>query len=96
MPGWCNDKRQNFRRGVQEIVKSSGTIQASAEARAASEREAGLIAQILAGRKELFHELIRPYERMVYMTVFSIVRNETDAEDCAQDAVVSRNLRRLR
>jgi RNA polymerase sigma-70 factor (ECF subfamily) len=89
MPGWCNDKRQNFRRGVQEIVKSSGTIQASAEARAASEREAGLIAQILAGRKELFHELIRPYERMVYMTVFSIVRNETDAEDCAQDAVVN-------
>jgi len=70
-------------------VKSSGTVQASAEARAASEREAGLIAQILAGQKELFHELIRPYERMVYMTVFSIVGNETDAEDCAQDAVVN-------
>jgi len=74
---------------VQEIVKSSGTMQASAEARAASEREAGLIAQILAGRKELFHELIQPYERMVYMTEFSIVRNDTDAEDCAQDAVVN-------
>lgn len=70
-------------------MKNSATMQASAEARAASEREAGLIAQILAGRKELFHELIRPYERMVYMTVFSIVRNETDAEDCAQDAVVN-------
>jgi len=40
----------------------------------------------LAGEKELFHELIRPYERTVYMTVFAIVRNETDAEDCAQDA----------
>ena len=91
MPGWCNDKRQKFRRGVQGtgIVKSSGTIQTGAEARSASEREAVLIAQILAGQKELFHELIRPYERMVYMTVFSIVRNETDAEDCAQDAVVN-------
>src|SRR6266404_6071252 len=43
--------------------------------------ESGLIARILAGQKELFHELIRPYERMVYMTVFSIVRNETNAED---------------
>jgi RNA polymerase sigma-70 factor, ECF subfamily len=64
-------------------------MQATAEARAASEREAGLIAQILAGQKELFHELIRPYERMVYMTVFSIVKNESDAEDCAQDAVVN-------
>src|SRR5205823_12402521 len=51
--------------------------------------EAGLIARILAGEKELFHELIRPYERMVYVTVFAIVRNETDAEDCAQDAVVN-------
>jgi len=51
--------------------------------------EAGLIMRILAGQKELFHELIRPYERMVYMTVFSIVRNETDAEDCAQDAIVN-------
>jgi len=51
--------------------------------------EAGLIARILAGEKELFHELIRPYERMVYVTVFAIVRNETDAEDSAQDAMVN-------
>ena len=51
--------------------------------------EADLIARIVAGEKELFHELIRPYERMVYMTAFSIVKNETDAEDCAQDAVVN-------
>src|SRR5256886_15653886 len=51
--------------------------------------EAGLIARILAGEKELFHELIRPYERMVYLTLFSIVRNETEAEDGAQEAVIS-------
>jgi len=51
--------------------------------------EAGLIARILAGEKELFHELIGPYERMVYLTLFSIVRNETEAEDGAQEAVIS-------
>ena len=51
--------------------------------------EAGLIARILTGEKELFHELIRPYERMVYLTLFSIVRNETEAEDGAQEAVIS-------
>jgi RNA polymerase sigma-70 factor, ECF subfamily len=51
--------------------------------------EAGLIAQILEGEKELFHELIRPYERMVYLTVFSILKNEADAEDGAQEAVIS-------
>ena len=60
------------------------------EATAAAGRdESGLIARILAGEKELFHELIRPYERTVYMTVFAIVRNETDAEDGAQDAMVN-------
>ncbi len=69
--------------GAGETVKSG-------EATAAVGRnEAGLIARILAGEKELFHELIRPYERMVYMTVFAIVRNETDAEDGAQDAMVN-------
>jgi RNA polymerase sigma-70 factor (ECF subfamily) len=51
--------------------------------------EAGLIARILAGEKELFHELIWPYERMVYLTLFSIVKNETEAEDGAQEAVIS-------
>jgi len=51
--------------------------------------EAGLIARIVAGEKELFHELIRPYERMVYLTLFSIVKNETEAEDGAQEAVIS-------
>ncbi len=47
------------------------------------------IARILAGEKELFHELIRPYERMVYLTLFSIIKNETDAEDGAQEAIIS-------
>lgn len=51
--------------------------------------EAELIRRIVAGEKELFHELIRPYERMVYLTVFSIVKNETDAEDGAQEAVIN-------
>jgi RNA polymerase sigma-70 factor, ECF subfamily len=51
--------------------------------------EGGLIARILAGEKELFHDLIRPYERMVYLTLFSIIKNETDAEDGAQEAIIN-------
>ena len=57
--------------------------------RAAATKEAELIARILAGEKELFHELIRPYERMVYLTVLAIVKNEADAEDGAQEAVIN-------
>jgi RNA polymerase sigma-70 factor (ECF subfamily) len=51
--------------------------------------EAGLIARIVAGEKELFHELIRPYERMVYLTLLAMVKNEAEAEDAAQEAVIS-------
>src|SRR2546426_10216865 len=51
--------------------------------------EAGLIARILDGEKDLFHELIRPYERMVYLTLFSILKNEADAEDGAQEAMIN-------
>jgi len=60
------------------------------EGRAAAQRdESALIARVLAGEKDLFYELVRPYERMVYLTLFSIVKNETDAEDGAQDAIVN-------
>ena len=65
----------------------------------ATERnESELIARILAGEKELYHDLIRPYERMLYLTALAIVKNETDAEECAEDAVVAayRNLARFR
>jgi len=51
--------------------------------------EAALISRILAGEKELFHELIRPYEHMVYLTLFSILKNDTDAEDGAQEAIIN-------
>jgi len=54
-----------------------------------STSEAELIARIVAGEKDMFHELIRPYEKMVYLTVLSIVKNAVDAEDGAQDAVIN-------
>jgi RNA polymerase sigma-70 factor (ECF subfamily) len=55
----------------------------------AATRDTELIARILGGEKELFHDLIRPYERMAYLTVYSIVKNETEAEDGAQEAVIN-------
>jgi RNA polymerase sigma-70 factor, ECF subfamily len=48
--------------------------------------EARMIASILAGDKQLYHELIRPYERSVYMMALSCLKNEADAEDVAQEA----------
>jgi RNA polymerase sigma-70 factor (ECF subfamily) len=47
-----------------------------------------LIQRIRNGEHDLFYELIRPYERRVYSAAFAILRNEADAEDVAQEAVL--------
>ncbi len=51
-------------------------------------REAAIIARILGGERELFHDLIRPYERGLYQAAYSVIQNQSDAEDVTQDAVI--------
>lgn len=60
--------------------------------------EQRLISLILAGDSLLFHDLIRPYERSVYLMVLSFLHNEADAEDVAQEAFLKafRNLAKFR
>jgi len=53
------------------------------------EQEKELIARIIAGETDLFHELIRPYERMVYLSLLTMLRNEQEAEDAAQEVMVN-------
>src|SRR6516165_11029427 len=57
--------------------------------KAATANESALIARILGGETGLFHELIRPYEKLVYVTIFAIVKNEADAEDGAQETMIN-------
>lgn len=52
------------------------------------EFEADCIRRILAGEKHLFHDLIRPCERSIYFLLFSLLKNETEAEDVAQETVI--------
>ena len=56
--------------------------------------EPEIIATILGGEIQLYHELIRPYERSVYLMALSYMKNEADAEDVAQEAIV-RGFRKL-
>lgn len=51
-------------------------------------REQDRIARVQRGQNELFYELIRPYERRVYAAAMAILRNESDAEDVAQEAML--------
>jgi RNA polymerase sigma-70 factor (ECF subfamily) len=50
--------------------------------------ESDLIHSACDGDREAFYELIRPYERLVYVTAISIVKNPADAEEVAQEAVL--------
>ncbi len=62
------------------------------------EFEIECIRRILAGEKHLFHDLIRPCERSIYFLLLSLLKNETDVEDAAQETVIKvyRNLEKFR
>ena len=50
--------------------------------------EQDLIAHVQAGRADAFYELVRPYERAVFLSALSLTRNDADAEEVAQEAML--------
>jgi RNA polymerase sigma-70 factor, ECF subfamily len=58
----------------------------TADAKSPERDEAQMIAAILAGDRELYHRLIQPYELSVYRMALSFMKDETEAEDVAQEA----------
>jgi len=60
--------------------------------------EQDLIRRVQSGEHDLFYELVRPYERRVYAAALAILRNEADAEDVAQEAMLKAlaNIRQFR
>ena len=60
--------------------------------------EGDLIARIKGGDVEAFYELVRPYERAVFLAALSLVKNDADAEEVAQEAILKafKNLSRFR
>src|SRR5512146_946430 len=53
-----------------------------------STAESELIRRVVEGDKEAFYELVRPHERSVYLAAKSVLENEADAEEAAQEAVL--------
>jgi RNA polymerase sigma-70 factor (ECF subfamily) len=64
----------------------------------AQARERELIRRVQNGDNDSFYELIHPYERRIYAAAVSILRNEADAEEVAQEAFVKafRHIRQFR
>jgi len=91
-PGPVLAAREESGRNVHMMVGKARRETECPSAAAAGEWE--LIERTLAGDTEAFYELIRPHERSVYMTAFSVLRNSAEAEDIAQEAIL-RSFRHL-
>lgn len=50
--------------------------------------EQELIRRVREGDKEAFYGLVRPYERAVFVSARSVLNNDADAEEAAQEAVL--------
>jgi RNA polymerase sigma-70 factor (ECF subfamily) len=53
-----------------------------------TELETEYIRRILNGEKHLFHDLIRPCERSIYFLLLSLLKNEAEVEDVAQETAI--------
>jgi len=92
-----NDAMQSpaFHANVSVVTISSP---ASPGGRGPDKRETELIRRVREGEVEAFYELVRPYERAVFLAALSLVKNDADAEEVAQEAVLKafKNLSRFR
>jgi len=72
------------------------TVERTADA--GDDDEQSLIARICRGEPSLFATLVKPYERRVYATALALLRNDADAQDVAQEAILKAfaNLRQFR
>ena len=60
--------------------------------------ENDVLRRVRAGETEAFYELVRPWERAVFLAALGIVNNEADAEEVAQEAILKayKNISRFR
>lgn len=50
--------------------------------------EMEMISRVIAGERELFYDLIKPCERAVFLTAYSVLKSEADAEEVVQEAAL--------
>jgi RNA polymerase sigma-70 factor (ECF subfamily) len=57
-----------------------------------------VLRRVQSGETDLFYELIRPWERAVFLAALGIVNNDADAEEVAQEAILKafRNIAHFR
>ena len=77
---------------AESMMLQSGTIVADDREPASPAQgnvfEQVLISRVHAGDAEAFYQLVRPYERAVFLAAVAIVKNDADAEEVAQEAIL--------
>src|ERR1700691_5841696 len=88
---WCEDVMLGNQMSEPDVALNNPVASGGS-------REQDLISSVQRGQYELFYELVRPYERRVYAAALAILRNEHDAEDAAQEAMLKAfaNIRQFR
>jgi RNA polymerase sigma-70 factor (ECF subfamily) len=83
---------------VAPAISSGITHRDSVPQAKVSAEELVLIQRILAGERELFMDLVRPHQKLVYSMAASITKNEQEAEDVSQEALFKafKNLNQFR
>ncbi|SRR5579872_856145 len=79
------------------VEKQPPKIDTNAGAKEATNEDA-LIRRVQNGERDVFYEIVQPYERRLYAAAFAILRNPHDAEDAAQEAILKalKNIRQFR
>ena len=77
---------------AESMVMQIGTTVAD-DRRPASQAQGNVLEQVLiqrvqGGEAEAFYQLVRPYERAVFLAAVAIVKNDADAEEVAQEAIL--------
>jgi RNA polymerase sigma-70 factor (ECF subfamily) len=85
---------------ASSIVRKTGDVPQAGRETADTQGvlEVELMERVLTGETDLFYDLIRPYERAVFLAATSILGNEADGEEVAQEAMLKafKNLSRFR
>jgi RNA polymerase sigma-70 factor, ECF subfamily len=77
---------------AESMVMQIGTTVAD-DRRPASQAQGNVLEEVLiqrvqGGEAEAFYQLVRPYERAVFLAAVAIVKNDADAEEVAQEAIL--------
>jgi RNA polymerase sigma-70 factor, ECF subfamily len=75
----------------REVPQEEATVRAAKSPVSRPQQEgaeSALISRVCDGDYEAFHELVAPYERAIYFAAKSVLQNDADVEEAAQEAVL--------